>query len=363
MQRRVDGSVVMPGGGGQPRPVPGAWVTLHRVGSGSAGPLDSARTDAGGRFAITYPRAVTDSAVFFLSAELAGITYFSSPLPDAPVSGEDADLVVYDTTSSAAHVTLRGRHVIVGARDSTRRHPVVEVVELANDTTLTIVAADGRPTWSAPLPEGAQDVRLASGDLSPDAITTEEGRLRLVAPVAPGIKQISYSYQLPATSFPLTLAIEDSLPLLEVLLEDPAGTVTGASLALSDTVTMDGRTFRRFLARDAAAGTARVAVAAAGADRRTVYFTSVVLALGLLMLLALGRSVRRRPAPVPLGWNGDLGPTPEELARRIAALDASFQRRRAPSVEERQEYERLRGGLKAQLTDAIARHGGSGVGA
>ena len=126
---------------------------------------------------------------------------------------------------------------------------------------------------------------------------------------------------------------------------------------------IDGRTFRRYIARDAAAGTARVAVASAGADRRTVYFTSVLLALGLLMLLALGRSVRRRPAPVPLGWNGDLGPAPEELARRIAALDASFQRRRAPSVEERQEYERLRGGLKAQLTDAIARHGGSGVGA
>ena len=125
-------------------------------------------------------------------------------------------------------------------------------------------------------------------------------------------------------------------------------------------VTMDGRTFRRFLARDAAAGTARVAVASAGPDRRTVYFTTVVLALGLLMLLALGRSMRLRPSPVPVGWNGDLGPTPEELARRIAALDASFQRRRAPSVEERQEYERLRGGLKAQLTDAIARHGGSG---
>jgi len=100
-------------------------------------------------------------------------------------------------------------------------------------------------------------------------------------------------------------------------------------------------------ARDAAAGTARVSVAAAGADRRRAYFTSVLLALGLLMLLALGRSVRRRPAPVALGWNGDLGPTPEDLARRIAALDASFQRRRAPSVEER-----------AVLVRTIAEHWG-----
>ena len=63
----------------------------------------------------------------------------------------------------------------------------------------------------------------------------------------------------------------------------------------------------------------------------------------------------RRPATVPLGWNGELGPTPEDLARRIAALDAAFQRRRSPTTEERQEYERRRGGLKAQLADALAR--------
>ena len=351
----------MPGAAAAPRPVAGVWVTLHRVGAGEAGPLDSVRTDARGRFALTYRRAPGDSAVFFLSAAQAGITYFSSPLPEQSVSGEGADLVVYDTTSRTASVHLRGRHVIVGARDSTRRHPVVEVVEIANDTTLTVVSAGGRATWSAPLPPGAQEVRLASGDVSPDAISAEDGRLRLLAPVAPGVKQISYSYQLPAGSFPLALTVTDSLPLLEVLLEDPAGTVQGATLALADTLSIEGRTFRRFVARDAApSSVVRVTVAQVGGERRTVYLVGILIALGMLMLLALGRSVRR-PAAVPLGWNGEQGPKPEELARRIAALDAAFQRRRAPSVEERQEYERQRGGLKAQLTDALARHGGGGT--
>lgn len=336
----------------------GVWVTLHRVGGGSAGPLDSVRTDGAGRFALDYLRAASDSAVFFLSAAYGGITYFSSPLPDAAVRGEEADLVVYDTTSAATGLRLEGRHLIVGALDSTRRYPVVEVVEVVNDSLRTVTASETRPSWSAPLPAEAQDFRLAAGEVSSQALTAGDGRVRLFAPLAPGVKQLSFAYSLPPSAFPLSLPVEGRVATLEVLIEDATGTVDGALLQPADTVNIDGRFFRRFVGSDVpAASVARISLEAPAPDRRWLHLTGILIALGLLMLLALGRSVRQ-PRPAVVGWNGELGPSPEELARRIAALDAAFQRRRAPSPEERGEYERTRGGLKAQLTEAIARHGG-----
>jgi hypothetical protein len=357
----VEGLVVRPGGDSArtPHPAPGVWVTLHRVGAGSAGPLDSTRTDAAGRYTIRYPRADGDSAVFFVSARYATITYFSAPIQAGHVTGDAAQLVVYDTTSRTDQLRLRGRHVIVGALDSTRRHPVVEVFEVANEGEATVVSDGTRPTWQMAVPAQAQDFRLVSGEISPEAVTADSAAVRVFAPIAPGIKQLSFSYSMPIAGFPMTLPLGAPSPLLEVLVEGGEGSASGAALAPSDTVQIEGRTFRRFLASDApASGVVRITMPAPPADRRRVYVVGILLAVGLLMLLALGRSVRR-PVATPLGWNGELGPEPEELARRIAALDTAFQRRRDPTAEERQEYERLRGGLKAQLTEAMVRHGRS----
>ncbi|MFL5604814.1 MAG: hypothetical protein ACJ8AD_00070, partial [Gemmatimonadaceae bacterium] len=40
--------------------VPGAWVTVHRVGPDTQGPLDSVRTDATGRYSVKYRRFGSD---------------------------------------------------------------------------------------------------------------------------------------------------------------------------------------------------------------------------------------------------------------------------------------------------------------
>lgn len=335
--------------------MPDAWVIVHRVGAGNAGAVDSVRTDAAGRYDIAYRRTGGDSTIYFASAAFAGITYFSEPLPAESLGGGEADLVVYDTTSSGVELTLRGRHVVLGARDSSRRHAIVEVFEVANDSTMTLVAGGDAPSWRIRLPERAQAPSLAGGDVSPQAVLFEDGEMRVFAPFAPGVKQISVAYSLPTAAFPVSIPLPDTIALLEVLVEDPEGTVDGALLAPADSVNIDGRIFRRWVAREAPGGAVvRLGVPVPPADSRTLYVVAILTALGLLMLLALGRSVRR-PSPVPVGWNGARGPDADELARRIAALDAGFQRRRAPSDAERQEYERQRGGLKAQLADALAR--------
>jgi hypothetical protein len=335
--------------------VPGAWVVVHRVGAGVAGAVDSARTDAAGRYDLAYRRAGGDSTVYFASAAYAGITYFSEPLPAESLGAGEADLVVYDTTSRGVALDVRSRHLVLGARDSSRLHPVVEVFEVANDSAITLVARGDAPAWRIRLPERAQGGTIAGGDVSPQAAQFEDGELRVFAPFAPGVKQISVAYSIPAAAFPVTIALADTVALLEVLMEEREGTVDGALLAPIDSVSIDGRVFRRWVSREAPRGAVvRLGVPAPPGDPRTVYVVGILLALGMLMLLALGRSVRK-PVPAPLGWNGARGPDADELARRIAALDASFQRRRAPTDAERQEYERRRGGLKAQLADALAR--------
>ena len=80
-------------------PVMGAWVVLHRVGSDGAGPLDSIKSDARGRFSFGYVRTGSTDAVYFVSAMYDGIAYFTPPLPEGKVSGEKGEITVFDTTS------------------------------------------------------------------------------------------------------------------------------------------------------------------------------------------------------------------------------------------------------------------------
>ncbi len=352
--RTIRGIIYTPLGASDVRPAGNTWVTLHRVATDTAGAIDSVRTDPEGHYVLRYRRAASDSAVFFISARYAGITYFSSPMPDADVGGEEAQLVVYDTTSGPLPLAVRGRHVIVGSIDSTRRRPVVEIFEIANDTTITLVADGARPTWQTRIPAQAQDLRLTAGDLSPDAITVKDGVLSVFSPIAPGIKQLGFAYALPLGAFPLVLPVGEDVTLLEVLVEDPLATVTGPGMEAADSVMAEGRAFRRFIGQDVpASGVVRISVPGPGPDRSGAYNTAIVVALGAVMLLALGRSVRRRrlsPLPVP-GITGV--PDPDDIAARIAALDVRFQNRRNPSEAERLEYERTRGGLKAMLTDAL----------
>ncbi|NUS33099.1 MAG: hypothetical protein HOQ17_08565, partial [Gemmatimonadaceae bacterium] len=100
----VSGRVVTPG---REREIgmPGVMVTVHRVGPDTAGALDSARTDAGGRYTIRYRRFGSDEAVYFAAALHHGIAYFSSPLRGVRANADDAEITVFDTTSGPVTLT------------------------------------------------------------------------------------------------------------------------------------------------------------------------------------------------------------------------------------------------------------------
>jgi hypothetical protein len=362
-ERRVDGRVVRPEGDGLV-PAVGAWVTLHRVGQDSAAPLDSMRTAGDGRYAFRYRPFGSEEAIYFVSASYAGIAYFSPPLRRAVVSGEDAEIAVFDTTSAPVPLTVRGRHLIVSAANDDGVRTVIEVFELSNDTTRTVVGGEGgeRPTWSAALPAGAENFRVGQGDVAADAVTLDDGRALVFSPFAPGLKQFSFSYTLPSDRFPLALPLGKPATVLEVLVEEPTASVAGAGLTEVDPVSVDGRNFKRFLAQDAPGdAVVRVRVADAPAAGRTTVLIAVVGVVGAAMLAALARALtRRRMVAAPARATRRqpaAGASPDALAREIAALDAAFEGSSAPSEDERVAYQTRRAQLKARLTEALARGG------
>jgi len=252
--------------------------------------------------------------------------------------------------------------VIVAAKDSTGRRTVIEVYELSNDSSYTLVGGGtngDRPTWSTVLPAGAQNFRVGQGDVSPEAVTLDSGRALVHAPFAPGLKQFSFSYALPESRFPLSIPVGRETTVLEVLVEEPTAGASAPRLSEVNPVSVEGRNFKRFLGQDVpATGVLTVTVPQnAPGSRRTALIVALLGVLGAAMLVALTRAAVWRPvAPLRLEPYPELpiGEFPERLAREIAELDAAFEREAAPSEEARLAYQRRRDTLKARLTEALA---------
>ena len=281
-------------------PVSGAWVVLHRVGPDRAGPLDSVRSDSRGRYSFSYFRTGSEDAIYFVSASHDGIAYFTPPLAEGKVSGDDGDIAVFDTTSHRIPMSLRGHHVVISAADANARRSIVEVYDLSNDTTVTLVATGETPanaTWQTHVVSGASDFRVSQGDISAAAVSYANGVVSVFAPLAPGIKQLSFSYSLPAKSFPLKLPLEKETGIYEIMIEEKAGSVTGPHLREVDPVTVDERNFRRFLASDMPENSVAVIDLPAPPPTHSIdprYLVALTLVIGGSMILALAQALRRK---------------------------------------------------------------------
>jgi hypothetical protein len=337
-------------------PLPGRWVVLHRVGTDVAAPVDSVRTDANGHFVFRYRATGDTNALYFIAASYDGIAYFTPPLRKQLVGGGDADLLVYDTTSAPVPVSVRGRHVIVTAPDTGKSRNVIEVFELSNDTSVTRVAGTPeKATFETTLPDGASSPVASDGDVPAEAVKFEKGRVLVFAPIAPGVKQLSFHYRLPVNRAPIAIPALVPTAVLEVLVEDTQGDATGAKLKKMASVNLEGRPFKRFLAQDAPGSAvvtvlAPTQVCAAFSTRMAV----VIVAIGAAMLVGLAASLMRKgPLVARAHEMGDADP--DDIARRIAALDDAFEKKDAPTDDERADHYEARARLKARLTSALAR--------
>jgi hypothetical protein len=347
----VEGRVVRPVITGE-TPVPGIVVTIHRVGADSSGAIDSVRTDALGRYRFSYRRWGNSDAIYFVAAVYRGIAYFSSPMRAAVVRGDEAEIVVFDTTSAPVRFTVQGHHYVVGAPRPTGLRDIVEVYEISNDTVVTAIGRDSlSAVWSAPLVRGATGFTPANSDVAASSLRARDGRVELVAPFAPGVKQLSWTYSLDARAFPLEITLDRPNALLEVLVEEPGAQVRAPSLRSQGTATTQGRTFKRFLAQNAPEGERiRVEVPSTAAAARSTVVIALLVTAALAMIGALWVAYRRGSGPRPV--TAAKAVSSESLATAIAALDARHDAH-DPSLSA-EEYAAHRAALKARLAAMLA---------
>ena len=331
-------------------PVPGVRVVLHRVGEATQGPLDSTRTEGRGRFRFNFR---PDSGAFYLvSARYAGIEYFSSPLATNPAKPDTGlRIVVYDT-SSAAPVTLEARHLVVTRPGGeTGARSVLDLVVLRNEGTRTRVAPDTvGGSWGTSLPRGTEGLQLSEGDVSVAAVTRAGDSLILASALAPGEKQLTLQYQIPANQQVIELPVPRGLSL-NVLAEEPAVRVSAPGISPVDTQLIQGRVFRRWTGTVASTSVLRVTVP--GLLRPPPWLLPGLLALLALGLLGAGwYGVGRRVSTASPG-------TSSQLVQTIAALDAQFLERRQQVPDEQwAAYQAERARLKRQLESTLAGDGG-----
>lgn len=366
-QRSVSGRVRRPvgerGDSTGMGPAAGAWVTLHRVGRDKSGALDSVRTDAEGRYTLRYRAFGAADALYFASSTWHGIAYFTAPLREAQAKGDDGEITVFDTTSRPIALSVKGRHLIVGGRDTSDMRTIIEVFELSNDSLQTLVANGTRtPTWRTRIPKAATNIRVNEGEVSPEAFRAANGEVQVFAPIAPGIKQLSFTYALPASAFPFAIDAEGGAVVFEVLAEEDGARVDGVGFTKVAAVTIEGRHFQRWLAQDLRPDS-RIAidVPARGAlSTSQLRGYGIAIAAGFFALLLIGRTMqrsaaKRADAPRPtLRPQESNAPVAERLAAEIAALDATFAKQTTPSDAVRQAYEERRAELKTALTAALA---------
>ena len=355
--RSVTGRVIN-GGDASAKPVAGAWVVLHRVGTDRAGPLDSMRTDAAGGYRFRYRTSGEPNALYFVSGTVGGIAYFTSPFKAKNARGEAAELVTYDTITGVVPIRVRARHLVVAAPDSTGHRTIVEIFELSNDTTLTRLAGgDSLPVWESGMLDGASDPRVGQADFSAEAVRFTNGRVRLFAPFAPGLKQISYSYVVPAKVKDFSLLVDAPAAVLEVLVEDPLAKVEGPGITAAPQAAMNGRAFSRYLAQEVKANTiVRVHAPSEGVTSgRDIKVLIIVAALAAVLLAGLAAAMMRRP----LSTRSQVVATDSaSLRTQIAALEESFANLENPTAEQRADHWQRRAHLKQQLSDVLAREQG-----
>lgn len=356
--RRVRGRLLR-AAGAAPAPLSSRWVVLHRVGSDRAGPLDSVRSDAAGAYAFQYKTSGDPRAVYFVSSSYAGIAYFTAPLQSAEVAGEAAELTVYDTTSAPVPIRVRARHIVVSAPDTAKTRTVIEVFELSNDSTVTrVAAADTGAVWQSALIDGASHGQVGRTDFSEDAVKFPPGAVRLFAPFSPGLKQFSFSYDVPLAE-EYRVPVLAAADLVEVLVEDPLGRATGGGLAPKGPANVGGRTFARFLAQDVpAAAVITVSAASRGpASDGQWRMLAIIAALGAVLLVGLARTMMRRSSGARRRATAADAAT---LRQQLAALDESFAKITTPTEAQRADHWQQRALLSKQISDAVAREQGLG---
>ena len=241
---RLQGRVMLGGAG-----VGSGMVVLHRVSPEVAGEVDSVSIAQDGGFEFVIPQppsASTQAEILFASVRYEGVLYFGSAISDP----EQLDSLYVINVFGSKEVPPEGLPLPLSVRNLFLERwgegwRATDLFQILNGGERTLVAAEDGVVWSYPLPPGATSARLGQGDLPPDAVTFEGGRVSVRAPLPPGERMLLIRYELPEieAEFPAPGATET----LELLVKEPAPSLDVAGLRPLDVVSLDGESsYRRY---------------------------------------------------------------------------------------------------------------------
>ena len=295
-------------------------VVLHRVGpDGSGGEVDETTVGAGGEFRFLLPGladADVQGNIYFTSVDYEGVLYFGSGI--TALEQLDSAYVIHvfqadEVPPEGVSLPLEVRTMFIEFTGD--EWIVTDLFALDNRGTRTLVAQDDGVVWSYPLPPGATRAELGEGDMPPNAVTFEGGRVFVSAPLPPGDGLLMIRYRL--EDLGATIPAPGRTELFEVLIKEPAPPLRIEGLTPVDVVALGPEsTYRRY----------------GGAELEDLNLTIVetedrgapplkwFAVLTAMMLLAGGSLAYARPRRA-VSAGADLGLGREALILEVAQVD------------------------------------------
>jgi hypothetical protein len=335
---------------GPPRPLAGHPVRLTAYVNGAEQEWKETTSDAQGRFSFSVPVDQQRTYVAWLHYKEG--EYTSAPVNlKAPGQRATVALKVWEPTRDTGVVRVNVHHIIIEPGEGAVQ--VAELLVLLNNSDRTYVGGDAgagagqtrRQALHFSLPDGAQNVQLMDG-LYDSATTVSAERLTDSLGVKPGMREVAYSYTLPAGRT-LALGRQIDYPTERVEVFGRAGAALSVTpLARQDNVTTDQGTYARYSGGPLAAGAVvKVALTGLPAARAAGRYAVLAVFVGLLAAAVVYPFFRRaRPANEARRSTMTRG----DLLQAVAALDDRFEAGAVPEAEYRRRraryLERLRAG-------------------
>ena len=224
-------------------------VVLHRVGPEGSGEVDRTTLGAGGEFRFLLPNlpdADVQGDVYFASVDYERVMYFGSAI----TVREQLDSLYVVQVFQAEEVPAAGVSLPVEVRTIFIEFAgdawfATDLFAIDNRGTRTLVAQEDGVVWSYPLPPGATDSELGEGDLPPGAVTFEEGRVLVSAPLPPGDRVLMIRYRL--EDLGSTIPAPGTTEVFELLVKEPAPQFRVEGLEPVDVVALTpGSSYRRY---------------------------------------------------------------------------------------------------------------------
>lgn len=359
--RELRGEVVRNGD-----PVPGQRVTLHRVSGSAAGELERRTTDDRGLFTFLLPSpsptgesGEDTTEVYFASVRHQGILYFGPALTRDAQLDSVYRIEVFDTLTAPPG----GADLLVAVRNLfVERHPdggwqVVDLLQVRNDTSRTLVAGEGDVVWSYPLPGEGRTFEVVEGESGPGGATIFEGGLSVTTPLPPGERTFIVRYRLEEPVFSLPMPGRSGR--VEMLVEQPAPPLEVTVLRQAESVELEqGRSYRRYAGAQL---TNRVVEVEVREEESRISPGWIAVILGLVLTGGAAFVLARReglPEPARASGRGGTAPLSTEVSDRrsalllqVAELDRRFQEKGEPTERERSRYQEERARLLERIRD------------